>query len=272
MMLGDGLHVYLSPQALQLKPLSVEMSCDKCVFRSSAAFGSKKKSCTASLKRLVGVQLEGLEIEWTTSALGRYLRLSRAPAGCSPQQNAALGCVKAAQTAAHPLSGLISPPRMGPLGPGGFWTDQGVSTPESGTAAEREGLAAARLFSVSLLLRLYRVINSQWNRVGSCKWLITVWPVKSNGSWRVTLGPRALSSPALSGDGTPEAPLSDGWQGGWLCSPGRTSLVNDRNQPDEAVWGQSQARWLLPQLSRRCFKMKPADLFLWPNIICFWCL
>lgn len=39
--------------------------CDKCVFWSSAAFGSKKKEkrCTASLKRLVGIKLEGLEIE-----------------------------------------------------------------------------------------------------------------------------------------------------------------------------------------------------------------
>lgn len=37
--------------------------CDKCVFLNSAAFGSRKKSCKAILKRLVGIKLEGLEIE-----------------------------------------------------------------------------------------------------------------------------------------------------------------------------------------------------------------
>lgn len=38
--------------------------CDKCVFWSSAAFGSRgKKSCTASVKRLVGIRLGGLGAE-----------------------------------------------------------------------------------------------------------------------------------------------------------------------------------------------------------------
>lgn len=67
----------------------------------------EKKTCTASLKRLLGMKLEGLEIEWTNRALSRYLWLNRATAGSYSLQNAALGCLRGAQTTAHPLSGLV---------------------------------------------------------------------------------------------------------------------------------------------------------------------
>lgn len=64
--LGNNMRVYLSLQALQLKPTSMKTrltSVTNGFFLNSAAFGSRKKSCTAFLKRLVGIKLEGLEIE-----------------------------------------------------------------------------------------------------------------------------------------------------------------------------------------------------------------
>lgn len=64
--LGNNMRVYLSLQALQLKPTSVKTrltSVTNGVFSELSCFWEQKKSCTAFLKRLVGIKLEGLEIE-----------------------------------------------------------------------------------------------------------------------------------------------------------------------------------------------------------------
>lgn len=200
-------------------------------FLELSCFWEQKKSYTASLKRLVGIKLEGLEIEWTNSALSGYLWLDRAPAGCSPQQNAALGCVKAAQTTAHPLSGFDLSTQDGPSQPSWVlagsgcvctWVRDGSREGESGGCSA----VSCSLRSLFALQSLWRHQHRMRLHVGSCNWLITVWPVKSNWSWNVTLRPRAVSSLAFRLTGRLRLLFR---HSGLLCSPGRTSLVNDRN-------------------------------------------
>lgn len=147
--LGNNMHVYLSLHALQLKPVSVKMrltSVTNVFFWTQLlleAGKKKKRSCTASLKRLVGIKLEGLEIEWTNRALSCYLWLNRAPAGCSPQQNAALECMKGAQTAAHPPSGFDLYTRDGASHPNWVLAGSAAHTPARDGSRGREDLPAA---------------------------------------------------------------------------------------------------------------------------------
>lgn len=81
--------------------------CDQWVFLSSAALEVRGRSCTVTLRRLWGIKLQGLEIAWTNRALSRYLCLNRVTPPSFPPQNAALGRLRGAQTAAHPLSSLV---------------------------------------------------------------------------------------------------------------------------------------------------------------------
>lgn len=199
-------------------------------FSELSCFWEQKKSRTASLKRLVGIKLEGLEIEWTNSALSCYLWLSRAPAGCSPQQNAALGCVKGAQTTAHPLSGFDLSTQDGglstQLGSGWFrmWVTDGSREGESGPWS-------AVFCSLRCLFALQSLSYHQPPNETCWQLQLTDYCLTSEIKLvlKRDLAAKGAQQPGLSGDGTPEAPLSDGWQSGLLCSPGRKSLVNDRN-------------------------------------------
>lgn len=230
---GNNVHVYLSLQALQLKPMSVKMrltSVTNVFFWTQLLWGAGKKSHAASLKGLVGIELEGLEIEWTNRALSCYLWLNRAPAGCSPQQNAALGCMKGAQTTAHPLSGFDLDSgwgRSSGLGPGWFCSAR-TSRRETGS-----GKGPALLCSLRRPLAL-QSLSCHWHQMKPPCWRLQMTDhlhqiklvlrrdltAKGEHHWR-------LSGP--SGDATAEAPLSNGWHDGLLCSPRRTSLVNDSN-------------------------------------------
>lgn len=234
MVLGNNVHVYLSLQALQLKLVSVKMrltSVTNVFFGAQLLLGAGKKSCTASLKRLVGIRLGGLEIEWTTSALSRYLQLNRAPAGSSPQQNAALGCVKGAQTSAHPLSGFdlstqdgASQPARVPDGSGCVrtWVREGSREGESGSWAA----VFCSLRSLFALQSWSRRQHRMRLHVGSCDWMTDYCLTRYiKRVLKGDLGAKGAQQPGLWA----EAPLSDGWLSGLSCCPGRTSPVNDPN-------------------------------------------
>lgn len=195
--LRNNVHVFLSLPAFQLKLGSAKMrlaSVTNVFFGAQLLLGAKKKEkrCTASLKRLVGIKLEGLEIEWTTRALGCYLGLSRAPAGSSSQQNAALGCVKGAQITAHPLTGFDPSTQDGASQSSWVLDD---CARESETRIWPAVSCILLSGKVCLLSSLYQ----RWMNVhaGRRNWLITVWLLKSNWSWNVTSWPRALTSLAF---------------------------------------------------------------------------
>lgn len=66
MVQGNNVHVYLSLQALQLKLASVKMrltGVTNVFLGAQLLLEAEKKSCAASLERLVGIKLEGLQIE-----------------------------------------------------------------------------------------------------------------------------------------------------------------------------------------------------------------
>lgn len=122
--LGNNMHVYLSLQALQLKPMSVKMrltSVTNVFFWTQLLLGAEKKAAKQFWRGLWESSLKGWRLSELTGHLAAICGWTGLLQDVLLSRMLHLGAWRKLRPLLILWVGLISTPRMGPLIPIGFW-------------------------------------------------------------------------------------------------------------------------------------------------------